>query len=173
MLIPNLVQLLWDGWTNRKMCDKANIRKGNCRIWVSWDSQFSHSVMSDSLQPHGLQHVRPTRPSLTRRVCSNSCPLSQQCHPTISSCVIPFFSCPQSFPTSRSFPMSWLFTSGGQRLRIGASTSVLPINIQAMDMSLSKLRDWWCTGRSGMLQSVGLQRVRHNWAAELNWTDFL
>ena len=76
--------------------------------------QFSHSVVSNSLQPHGLQHTRfPCLPP-TPRACSNSCPLSQWCRPTISSSVIPFFSCPQSFPASESFPMSQLFTSGGQ-----------------------------------------------------------
>ena len=77
--------------------------------------------MPDSLQPHGLQHVRPPCPSPTPRACSNSCPLSWWCHPTISSSVFPFSSCPQSFPASGSFPMSQLFTSGGQS--IGASAS--------------------------------------------------
>ena len=78
--------------------------------------QFSHSVMSDSLQPHGLQHARPPCPSPTRGVYSNSCQLSQWCHPTISSSVIPFSSCLQSFPASGSFQMSQLFTSGSQIL---------------------------------------------------------
>ena len=89
---------------------------------------FSHSVMSDSLWPHGLQHTRLPCPSLSPRACSNSCQLSQWHHPTISSFVTPFSSCPQSFPASGSFPMSQLFTSSGQR--IGASASVLPMNIQ-------------------------------------------
>ena len=81
-----------------------------------------------SLQPHGLQHSRlpcPPPPG----ICSNSCPLSCM-HPTISSSVVPFSSCPQSFPTSGSFPMSWLFASGGQSIRVSASASVLPMNIQ-------------------------------------------
>ena len=76
--------------------------------------QFSHSVMSDSLRPHGLQHARPPCPSPTLGVHPNSCPLSQWCYPTILSSAIPFFSCPQSFPASGSFQMSHLFTSDGQ-----------------------------------------------------------
>ena len=91
---------------------------------------FSHSVVSDSLLPHGLQYTRLPGPSISPRVCSNSCPLSQWCHPTISSSVTPFSSCPQSFPASGSFPMSWLFISGGQSIGVSASTSVLPMNIQ-------------------------------------------
>ena len=82
--------------------------------------------MSDSLWPHGLHHVRPPCPSQSPKVCSNSCPLSQWCQPTISSSVVPFSFCPQSFPASGSFPVSWLFTSGGQST--GASASVLPVN---------------------------------------------
>ena len=91
--------------------------------------QFSHSVMSDSVQPHGLQHTRPPCPSSTPRVYSNSCPLSQWCHPAISSSVIPF-SHLQSFPASGSFQMSQFFTSGGQSIGVSASASVLPMNIQ-------------------------------------------
>ena len=92
--------------------------------------QFSHSVMSDSLWSHRLQHTRPPCPSPTPRVYSNSCPLSQWCHPTISSFVIPFSSCLQSFPASGSFQISQLFASGGQSIGVSASTSVLPMNIQ-------------------------------------------
>ena len=77
---------------------------------------FTHKVLSDSLQPHRLQHARLPCPSPSPRVCSNSCPLSQWCHPTISSSVTPFSSCPQSFSASGSFPMSWLFTSGSQSI---------------------------------------------------------
>ena len=91
--------------------------------------RFSQSVVSDSLQPHGLQRTGLCCPSLTLRACSNSCPLSQWCHPTISSSVVPFSSCPQSFPASRSFPMSQFFASGGQRIGVSASASVLPVNI--------------------------------------------
>ena len=92
--------------------------------------QFSCSVMSDSFQPHGLQHARPPCPSSTPRVYSNSCPLSQWCHPTISSSVVPFSSRLQSFPALGSFPMSQLFAWGGQSIGVSASTSVLPMNIQ-------------------------------------------
>ena len=86
--------------------------------------------VSDSLQPHGLQHARPPCSSLSPGVCSNSCPLSQWCYPTISFSVIPFSFCPQSFPASRSFPISQLFASGGQNIGASASASVLPMNIQ-------------------------------------------
>ena len=85
--------------------------------------QFSRSVLSNSLQPHELQHARPPCPSPTPGVYPNSCPLSRWCHPTISSSVIPFFSWPQSFPVSGSFQMSQPFTSGGQSIGVSASTS--------------------------------------------------
>ena len=91
---------------------------------------FSRSVMSDCLWPHGLQHTRLPCPSPTTRACPNSCPLSQWCHPTISSSVVPFFFCLLSFPVSGSFPMNWLFTSCGQNTGASASVSVLPMNIQ-------------------------------------------
>ena len=113
--------------------------------------QFSHSVVSNSLWPHGLQHTRPPCPSPTPGVYSNSCPLSQWCHPTRSSSVIPFSSRLQSLPASGSFPMSHLSTSGGQSIGASASTSVLPTNTQ----------DWFplgCTD-SISLQSKGLSRV--------------
>ena len=92
--------------------------------------QFSCSVMSDSLWPHGLQHARPPCPSPTPAVCSNSCPSSWWHHLTISSSVVPFSSCLQSFPASRSLPMSQFFTSCGQSVGVSASASVLPMNIQ-------------------------------------------
>ena len=91
--------------------------------------QFSRSVVSDSLRPHELQHARPPCPSPTPRVHTNPCPLNQWCHPTISSSVVSS-SCPQSFPASGSFPMSQLFASGGQSIRVSALASVLPVNIQ-------------------------------------------
>ena len=100
---------------------------------------FSHSVMSDSLWAHGLQHARLPCPSVCRRVCSNSYPLSQWCHPIISSSVAPFSSCPQSFPTSGSFPMGWLFALGVQRTGTSASASVLPMNIQGIFFRI----DWF------------------------------
>ena len=113
--------------------------------------QCSHSVVPDSLWPHGLQHPRPPCLSPTPGVYSNSCPLSQWWHPTISSSVIPFSSCLQSFPASASFQMSHFFTSGGQRIGVSASTSVLPMNIQ----------DWFPLGWTCWisLQSKGLSRV--------------
>ena len=92
--------------------------------------QFSCLVVSNSLQPHEPQHTRPPCPSPTPRVYSHSCPLSQWCHPIISSSVIPFSSCLQSFPATESFPMSQLFASGGQSIGVSTSASVLPMNIQ-------------------------------------------
>ena len=122
--------------------------------------QFSLSVVSNSLWPHGLQHARPPCPLPTPEACSNSCPLSEWCHPTISSSVVPFYSGLQSFPASGSFPMSQFFTSGGQRIGISAWASVLPMNIQ----------DWpslgWTTWIS--LQSKGLSRVFSNTTVQKN-----
>ena len=98
--------------------------------WLAFVIQFSCLVWSDSLQPHELQHARHPCPTPTPRVHPNSCPLNWWYHPTISSFVIPFSSGPQSFPTSGSFPMSQLFTSGGQSIGVSASTSVLPMNTE-------------------------------------------
>ena len=116
--------------------------------------QFSCWVMSNSLRPHEPQHARPPCPSPTPRVYPNSCPMSQWCHPAISSSIIPFSSCPQSFPASGSFQMSQLFTSGGQRIGVSASTSVLPMNTQ----------DWSLLGWTECisLQYKGFQRVFSN-----------
>ena len=116
--------------------------------------QFSHSVMSDSLQLHEPQHTRPPCPSPTPGVYPNSCPLSRWCHSTISSSVVPFSSCPQSFPASGSFQMSQVFASGGQNIGVSTSTSVLPMNTQ----------DWSPLGWIGWisLQSNGLSRVFSN-----------
>ena len=91
---------------------------------------FSHSVISNSFHAHGLQHTRLCCPSSSPRACSNSFSLSWWCHPTVSSSVIPFSSCPQSFPASGSFPVSQLFPSGGQNNRASASASVLLMNVQ-------------------------------------------
>ena len=93
--------------------------------------QFTHSVMSNKLQPHALQHARLPCPSPTPGACSNPCPLCRWCHPTISSSVIPFSSCLQSFPASGFFPLSQFFTSGGQSIGVSASASVLPMNFQS------------------------------------------
>ena len=125
--------------------------------------------MSNSLWPHRLQHVRLPYPSPTPGACSNSCPSSQWYHPTISSSLIPFSSCLQSFPAPGSFPMSQFFASGGQSIGVSASTSVLPVNIQ----------DWFPLGLTGLisLQYRGgsqeyllhcLQKVWLNWS----WFQF-
>ena len=113
--------------------------------------QFSRSVMSDSLRPYGLQHTRPPCPSPTPGAYPNSCPLSQWCHPAISSSVIPFSSRLQSCPVSGSFQMSQFFASGGQSIGVSASASVLSMNIQ----------DWFSLGWTGWisLQSKGLSRI--------------
>ena len=99
-------------------------------ITVQHSVQFSNSVVSDSLWPHGLQHARPFCPSPTPGADSNSCPLHWWCHPTISSSVVPFSSCLQSFPALGSFQMSQFFASGGQSIEVSASASVLPMNVQ-------------------------------------------
>ena len=112
---------------------------------------FGCSIVCDTLWPHGLQPARLPCPSLSPRVCSNSCPLNQRCHPTILSFVVPFSFYPQSLPASGSFPVSQLFVSGGQSIGVCASVSVLPVNIQ----------DWFPLGLTGLisLQSKGLSKV--------------
>ena len=117
--------------------------------------------MPDSLPPHGLQHARFPCPSPTPRVCSNSCPSSWRCHLTISSSLIPFSSCLQSFPASGSFPMNQFFTSGGQSIGASDSASVLPVNIQ----------DWFPLGWTGWisLQSKGLSTVFSNTTVQIQW----
>ena len=129
------------------------------KMWYILLLLFSHSVMSYSLRPHGLQHAKLPCPPPSLKVFSNSCPLSQWCHPKISSSVfgiisIPFSSCLQSFPALGSFPMSLLFTSGNQSIGVSASASVLPMNIQ----------DWFLLGLIGWISllSKGLSRVMSN-----------
>ena len=114
-------------------------------------SQFNHSILSDHLWPHGLQHTRLPCPSPTPGVYSNSCPLSRWCHSTISSSIVPFSSHLQSFPESGSFPTIQFFISGGQKIRVSASASVLPVNIQ----------DWFPLGWTGWISllSKRLSRV--------------
>ena len=146
-----------------KLCHFKNIdgSRGQCAKWNKSDrerhqsvSQFSHLVVSDSLGPQGLQYIRPPCPTPTPGVYSNSCPLTQWYHPTISSSLIPFSSHLQSFPVSGSFQMSQFFSSGGQNIGVSASTSVLPMNIQ----------DWFPLGWTGWisLYSKGLSRVFSN-----------
>ena len=144
-------------WTSNTSSNILTLSQWLCSVF-HWDIrnysvQFSRSVMSNSLRPHGLQHARPPCPSPTPEVYSNSCPSSWWCHPTISSSVIPF-SPLQSFPESGSFQMSQFFASGGQSIGISASASVLPMNIQ----------DWFSLGLTGWisLQSKGLSRVFSN-----------
>ena len=122
--------------------------------------QFSRSVVSDSLWPHESQHARPPCPSQTPGVYSNTCLSSWWCHPAISSSVVPFFSCPQSLPASGSFPISQLFTWGGQNIGVSASASVLPMNIQ----------DWSPLGWTGWIssQSRGLSTVFSNITVQKN-----
>ena len=120
-------------WRERQQQVKEVGTEDHVRIFQLWQvriSQFSRSVESCSLWSHGLQHARPPCSSPIPGVYSNSCSLSRWCRPTISSSVAPFFSCPQSFPASGSFPMSQLFTSGGQSIGASVSASVLLMNIQ-------------------------------------------
>ena len=121
---------------------------------TEYSVQFSRSVMSSCLWSHGLKYARPPCPTPTPGACSNSCLSSRWCHPTISSSVVPFSSCFQSFPTSGSFQMSQLFLSGGQSIGVSASTSVLAVNTE----------DWTPLGWTGWisLQSKGLSRVFPN-----------
>ena len=125
--------------------DTSLLQESPCnskRLWL-----FSLTVTSDSLQPYGLQQVRLPCPSPSPRACSNSCPLSQWCHPTISSSVAPFSSCLQCFPRSGSFPMSQLFTPGGQSIGVLASASVPPMNSQ----------DWFPLGWTGLTLILRVQ----------------
>ena len=139
-------------WCSNFLCTNKGIRwMGTFSVLVV---QFSCSVVCYSLWPHGLQHTRLPWPSPTPGACSNLCPLSQWCHPTILSSFFPFSSCLQSFPASGSLQTSQFFTSGGQRIGVSASASVLPMNIQ----------DWFPFGWTGWisLQSKGLSRVFSN-----------
>ena len=131
-----------------------NCKNHNKKLTLAESVQFSDSVMSDSLWPHGLQHPRLHCPSPTPGACSNSCPLCWGCHPTISSSVVTFASCPQSFPASGSFPMSQFFASGDQIIGVSASTSVFSMNIQ----------DWFPLGLTGLISllSEGLSGVFSN-----------
>ena len=144
--------ILWSRWNKWKK--RPNIHWTFFLYRDICSVQFSCSVMSVSLGPHGLQHARLPCPSTTPGAYSNSCPLSRWCHPTISSSVIPFSSCPQSLPASGSFPMSQHFVQGGQSIGVSALASVLPMNTQ----------DWSPLERTGWisLQSKRLSRVFSN-----------
>ena len=145
--LPSLINS--SGVIGNSLATWADLFPSRCSCW--YYSSFSHSVVSDSLQTHGLHHARFPCPSPIPGASLNSCPLSPWCHPIISSSVFPFISCLQSFPASGSFPMSQFFTSGGQNIRVSASAFVLPVNAQ----------DWSPLGWTGLnsLQSKGLSRV--------------
>ena len=142
--------------------------------WCISSVQFSHSVMSDSLRPHGSQQARPPCSSPTPRVCSNPCPLSQWCHPAISSSVVPFSSCPQSLPASGSFPMSQLFAWGSQSIGVSALASVLPMKNQDgsplgwTGWTVKRLpvmwENWvWFLGREDPLEKEMATHSFHGW----------
>ena len=145
LILAIMVSMLW--YFSSLICVYIMTYEVECPLLLS----LSPWIVSDPLWPHGLQHARLPCPSPSPRVCSDSCPSSWWCHPTISSSVTPFSSCPQSFPASGSFPMSWLLASGGQSIGDSASASVLPMNIQ----------DWFPLGWTGLitLLSKGLSRV--------------
>ena len=113
--------------------------------------QFSHSVVSESSWPHGPEHSRPPCPSPTPKIYPNSCLSSQWCHPAITSSVVPFFCCPQSFPASGSFPMSQIFVSGGQSTGVSVSAPVLPMNIE----------EWFPLGLTGLINWINLNIKGH------------
>ena len=136
--------------------------------------QFSCSVVSNSLWPYELQHSRPPCPSPTPGVHPNPCPLSQWCHRTISSSVVPFFSQPQSFPASGSFQMSQLFASGGQSIGVSASTTVLPMNIQdwfqgsyhfLKELQVTNWMNWVNGKQSDYQRWLLLRRLSSSWSS--------
>jgi len=150
-----LVQPLWRLELPQKIKNRITIWSNNPNPGhISSQVHFSCSVVSDSLWPHEPQHARPPCPSPTPGIHPNPRPLSWWCCPTVSSSFVPYFSCPQSFPASGSFPMSQLFTSSGQSIGVSASASVLPMNIQ----------DWFPLGWTDWisLPSKGLSRVFSN-----------
>ena len=139
---------------------------------------FSHPVLSNSLWHYGLQRTRPPCPSASPGACSNSCPLSLWCHPTIPSSVIPFSSCLQSFPASGSFLMSQLFASGGHSIGVSASSSVLLMNIQDwfplgwtgwISLLPKGLHFMWGTWVSGIWACVEWGRKESDTTEQLNW----
>ena len=143
------VEALFTGGVNIRLLSNINLQS----------VQFSSMAqLFSTLLPHGLQNTRPPCPSPTPGVYPNSCPLSWSCHPTISSSVIPFSSCLQSFPVSESFPITQLFASGGQNIGVSASTSVFPINTR--DWCPLRWTGWIC------LQSKGLSRIFSNTAVQ-------
>ena len=158
-LFKRLLSFSWGSLCTQSFPRLLYILRGHCIefLYCSFSLlsvQFSHSVVSDSSWPYELQHARPPCPSPTPGVHPNPCPSSWWCHPTISSSVVPFSSCPQSFPASGSFQMTQLFPSGGQSIGVSVSTSVLQVNTQ--DWTPLGWTDWIS------LQSKGLSRVFSN-----------
>ena len=136
------------------------MNKAHPRPWISAhirSDQMSHSVVSDSLRPHEPQHARPPCPSPTARVHPDSCPSSQWCHPAISSSIVPFSSCPQSLPESESFPMSQLFTWGGQSIGVSALASFLPKDLHDPDNNDCVITDLE-PGHPWMQSQLGLRK---------------
>ena len=134
---------------------------------------FSCSVLSDFLWPHGLQHARPLCPSVSPGVCSNSYPLSQWRHLTMSSSVACFSSCSQSFPTSGSFPICWLFTSSGQRINVSVLASVLPMNIQDwVPLRVTDLISFLSKGHSRVFSSTIVWKHQFFDAQPSLWSNF-
>ena len=137
------------------------------QVIISWLLLFSHSVMSDSLRPHGLQHARPLCPSPSPKVCPSSCPLHWWCHPAISSSDTLFSFCPQSFPASGTFSMSQMFASDDPNFGVSASASVFPMCIQGwFPLRLTDLISLLSTGLSGVFFSTIVQR--HQFFATLS-----
>ena len=151
-------QITKDYWSHDRMTQGLRIlltRDGTTDVH-QLSVHFSRPIMSNSLQPHGLQHARLPCPSPTPRACPNSHLSSQWCHPTISTSVVPFSSCLQSFPASVSFPMSQIFfTSCGQSIGVSASASVLPMNIQ----------DWFPLGLTGLIYWMDAEYYVGTWEA--------
>ena len=138
----------------------------------TWQYQFSCSVMSDSLRPHGLQHTRLPCPSPAPRAYENSCPSSRWCHPTISSSVVPFSSCLHFLSPSVSFPMSQVFTTGGQSIGAAASASVLPVYIQDRFFVFFKRQDYlinlfWLVQRVRQLRDLDQHDSSSGWKAKI------
>ena len=146
---------------------KDSEKKANSKWVIS--VQFSRSVVSNSLRPHEPQHARPPCPSPTPGVYPNPCPLSRWCHPTISSSVVPFSSCPQSFPALGSFPISQIFASGGQSIGVSTSTSVLPMSTQ--DWSPLAWTGWVSLQSRGLSRSFSNTIQRHQFFCLICYND--
>ena len=153
--IPHHIIIIWIMELDQEM--REQVGQGD-KTWLSVSVQFSRLVMSDSLQPQGLQHDRLPHPSLTPRACSDSCPQSWWCHPSISSSVVPT-SCLQSFPASGFLPINQLFTSGAQSIEASIWASVLPMNIQdRFPLGLTGLISLLSKGLSSIFSNTTIQK---------------